>query len=276
MSDDLIECKPGIGPFKLNLVAVWKRLFNKVQNDPVTIVARRFFQAFQDHGIPVAQIPRLIPQLSLDKLVSPESLLPALNSEVLNAAANLFRIRRAWLEGIGEQIYDTVWCYKAPERFFQELSSIEIKRVSYPIIAFCSGNNLDARSNDEQPIVLVLKEKVCDVDEDEVYRYRIFEDGWRWGYWKCRIQLKAMARIVDKVYSQRIPMYQVDRKTLEEIESGYCVPRSSLFRRPLDNISLEDFALSPEESHQSKESEELPAVVEYIKHHKLEDVVRQP
>jgi hypothetical protein len=276
MADELIECKPGIGPFKLNLVALWKWLSHKKKNEPVTIVARRFLQAFQDHGVPVAQIPRLIPQLSLDKLVGPESLLPVLNGEILDTTATLFRIRRAWLEGVGEQIYDTVWCYKAPERFFQELSSIDMQNVNYPIIAFCCGNNLDARSSDEQPIALVLKEKVCDVDDDEVFRYRIFDDGWRWGYCKCRIQLKAMARMVDKAYSQRIPLYRIDRKTLGKIESGCCVPRLSLFRGPLENISLEDFALSPDESRQSKEAEELPAVVEYIEYHKLDDMVRQP
>ena len=44
MSDDIIEIKPGIGPFKLNVVALVRRLSGKGKKDPVTVVAERFLQ----------------------------------------------------------------------------------------------------------------------------------------------------------------------------------------------------------------------------------------
>jgi hypothetical protein len=40
-------------------------------------------------------------------------------------------------------------------------------------------------------------------------------------------------------------------------------------------MSLEDFALFPEESAQSKEAEELSQVVEYIEYHDLENVAKR-
>jgi hypothetical protein len=40
-------------------------------------------------------------------------------------------------------------------------------------------------------------------------------------------------------------------------------------------MSLEDFALSPEESVQSKEAEELSQVIEYVKYHELENVAQR-
>jgi hypothetical protein len=275
MSDEIVEFKPGVGPFKLNVVALLKKLTLKSKDDPVAVVARRFLQIFQDHGVPATQIPRLVPQLTLDKLSSPETLLPALNGDVLEHTAKLFQIRRTWLEGVGDQIYDTVWCYKAPERFFQELATIEMQSVAFPIVALCSSRKLDGKNDVKQPIALLFREKLCDLGDEEIHRYRIFDDGWDWGYWKCRIQLKAMARMVDKVLHNRIPMYQVKPEVLKSVESGNQVPRQCLQGPQLDNMSLEDFALFPEESAQSKEAEELSQVVEYIEYHDLENVAKR-
>jgi hypothetical protein len=275
MPDEIVEFKPGVGPFKLNVVALLKKLALKSKIDPVAVVARRFLQIFQDHGVPATQIPRLVPQISLDKLSTTEALLSALNGDVLEHTAKLFQIRRTWLEGVGDQIYDTVWCYKDPERFFQELATLEMQDVAYPIVALCSSRRLDGRSDDNQPIALLFREKVCDLGDEEIHRYRIFGDGWDWGYWKSRIQLKAMARMVDKVLNDRIPMYQVKPVVLKAVESGNRVPRQCLRGPQLDNMSLEDFALSPSETAQSKEAEELSQVIEYIKYHDLESAAKR-
>ena len=275
MSDEIVEFKPGVGPFTLNVVALLKKLTLKSKNDPVAIVARRFLQIFQDHGVPATQIPRLVPQLTLDKLSSPETLLPALNGDVLEHTAKLFQIRRTWLEGVGDQIYDTVWCYKAPEQFFQELALFEVESVAYPIVALCSSRKLDGKNDAKQPIALLFRKKLCDLGDQEIHRYRIFGDGWDWGYWKCRVQLKAMARIVDKALHERIPMYRVKPDVLESVESGHRVPRHCLRGPQLNDMSLEDFALSPTESAQSKEAEELSQVIEYIEYHDLENAARR-
>ena len=279
-SEDIVEIKPSIGPFTFNVRAFWRRLIGKrgtdPEIDPVSIVAKRFIKIFEDHGVAVSQIPRLIPQVSLDKLQNPAALLPVLTPGVLEKTADLFKIRRTWLEGIGDQIYDCLWCYKDPERFFEELSTLKIERVNYPIVAFCCTQTLDKNDGRLQPIVIVFKEKLFDLDDEEIYRYRIFDDGWHWDYWKCRIQLKAMARIVDQVLGLRVPLYLVESEILFEIESGYHVPRVWLKgNRPLHDISLEDFALSPQESAVSKESEEIPVVLEYIQKHKLEHVAQK-
>src|SRR6266545_3426476 len=84
------------------------------------------------HGAPdslITQIPRLVPGLTLDKVSRVETLLPALTGEVLDETAKLFQIRRTWLEGVGDEIYDTVWCYKAPERFFEELARLNLHAI---------------------------------------------------------------------------------------------------------------------------------------------------
>jgi hypothetical protein len=275
MPDDIIELKPGIPGLRLNIRALIRRLTRQAKTDPIAAVAHRFLHLFQEHGVPITQIPRLLPQLTLDKLRTTETLLLALTGDILDQAASVFRVQREWIEGATESIYDCLWCYKQPEQFFKDLAAIRTKGVFNPIRALFSTKTLDMNGPREQPVALLLLEKVADLADEEVFRYRIYRDEWDWGYWKCRIQLKAMARLVDKELSHRIPLYRTDQKTLEEIRSGCRIPSISILRREDNDLSLEDFAQGPGESHCSKESAEFPLVLEYIKNNDLEALARR-
>lgn len=268
--EDLIKMAPRLGPFEFNVNEFFRRLFFKKKPDKALAVAERFLKVFREHGISDAQIPRLLPDITLDKLRDAESLLPALTRSVLEQASDLLGIEQTWLEGVSLRIYKQHWCYKIPNRFFEDLEKINLSDTTYPIVAFCSDSKLDFRSEREQPIALCLCEKISEFGEKEIFRFTVYGDGWDWGYWKSRIQLKAMIRVADqKLKIPAVPIYLVSRKELEEIRGGFCVPRVYFKKKPRD-ISLEDFSLRYSESVKSKESEELPEVLEYIKNYKLE------
>lgn len=243
----------------------------KSKPDHTVIVAQRFLQLFKDHNVAVPQIPRLISDITLEKLRSPEALISALNNKIINQSVKLFQVRREWLEGLDKKIYNPYWCYKAPGSFFQDIAGMKTVNAVSPIMVFCCLDGIDYRQNRDQPLALVLAEKVADFGENEIKRYKVYGDGWLWNYSKCRIQLKAMIRVWYEFSDISIPMYKVDHKTLELIREGYCVP--SIY--PIKGVSLrdtffEDFVLSQEESRASKESEELPYVLNYIKSYNLE------
>ena len=275
MADDIIEIKPGVPGLKLNVRALLRHFAKKAKTDPISAVAYRFLYLFQEHGVPVTQIPRLLPNLTLDKLKSAESLLPHLTGDVLDQAASLFRVRREWLEGATPSVYDSFTCYKQPEKFFEALADTDTAGVFYPIRALFSTKTLDMNDGCEQPIAVLFLEKVADLADEQVLRYRICCDQWDWGYWKCRIQLKAMARLVDKELHQPIPLYRTDTKTLKEIREGNRIPSVSLLRRPVNDLSLDDFALGPGEHACAKEFTELPSVLEYIKNTGLDTIAHR-
>lgn len=84
-------------------------------------------------------------------------------------------------------------------------------------------------------------------------------------------------RTVDRLLDWPVPLYKVSKEVLDEIISGYRVPNPYMKdRRRLHNISLEDYALTPEESRQSKETEELPIVLDYIEAYKLNEITLDP
>lgn len=258
---DIIEIKPGAYGVYIDLRALWRKLNNKPKNDSVLPVAERFLKIFQDHGVAVSQIPRLIPLVDLERLRSTEALLPALTPQVIQQVSELFGIKRAWLEGTTEEMYELRWCYKSPERFFAELATLDLKSVTYPVIAFCCDEFLNGKSRRKQPFVLVMVEKCADINDKEIRRYRINRDDMIWNYKKCRIQVKAMIRIVERLLNRPIPLYRVSREKLQLIEDGLIVPKSGC---RLHDVSLEDYSLSPDESAVSKEAEELPEVLKYL------------
>ena len=63
MSADLFEIKPGAYGIRLNVVELWRRLFNP--HPPASQVGARFLALFQAHGVAPAQIQRFLPQVTL-------------------------------------------------------------------------------------------------------------------------------------------------------------------------------------------------------------------
>jgi hypothetical protein len=164
------------------------------QERSVQSVAERFLKLFKDHGVEPTQIQRLIPEITLDKVRSPQALLPALNSAVLDQAAALFGIQRAWLDGTTDRIYPALLCYQDSRAFFDEFASLRAPYAFFPLRAYCLRPKLNGRSDRPQPLVLAFVEKIADWDDDYLLRYRLFTEEWDWGYWKCRVQLKALVR----------------------------------------------------------------------------------
>ena len=113
-------------------------LAGKSKSKPVTIVGQRFRQAFHDHGVEAAQIPRLLPQVKLDDLKSDETLLAVLTPEVLDQAAHLFGIRTEWLEGVDDNIYEYLHCYKQPELFFELLRLCGVAPITIFLTSHCA------------------------------------------------------------------------------------------------------------------------------------------
>jgi len=261
-----------------NISKLRKRFAGKTK--PVNIVARRFVQIFNDHGVQTTQIPRFIPQVNLDDLNSDESLLAVLTPKILDQTAQLFCIRLAWLEGVGDEIYEYRHCYKQPDLFFKLLQTLRSRADSdffnFPLRVFSSTKNLDCNNGRQQLLVSVLVEKIAELsDEDWIYRYYIFNDGWDWGHAPSRIQLKATARMIFKVLHTPVPMYVVSPAELQKISDGKVIPRSLLDRPLLTTPSIEDFALGTDESLIAKEVDELPLVLKYIEDFKLQSLMTE-
>lgn len=146
MTDEILQLKPNFRGVGLNFKALLRR-WRKLPCNPIDITAARFIELFDQHGVAVTQIPRLLPAINLAQLASPAHLLIALTDEVLEAASALFGNRREWLEGTSHRIYPHRYCYKSPRRFFDELHSLAPASMNLPVRAFTPDKDFDYRKS---------------------------------------------------------------------------------------------------------------------------------
>ena len=268
MSTDLIEIKPGAFGVRINVNEIWRRL--RCKHSPASQVVRRFLDLFQAHGIAHPQIQRFLPQITLENL-APDQLAAVLTNETIDQAATLFGVRREWLEGTDQQIYEPRYCYKVPRRFFQDLAQWQINLEAFSVRALHCGD-LDNTSSREQTVVLIVVEPIAKVGDKEICRYRIYHDAWDWGHLPCRLQLKATARLIHLGWQTPVPLYRVQQRVLERICAGKRVPRFEVKGCLLTEPSLEDYALGENESGKAQETEELGLVLRYFEYHQLADL----
>jgi hypothetical protein len=264
-------------PVILNIDKLLQSIAGKTKNNPVNVVAQRFLQAFRDHGVEAAQIPRLLHPIKLDDLQSVEALLAALTPDVLDQTSLLFGIRSQWLEGVDDEIYEYRHCYKHPELFFEVLAELRSRSNDdcsrFPLRILSSSKNLDCNDDREQMLVPILFEKIAELGDEWIYRYYIFNDGWNWGYKPSRIQLKAMVRMVCNVLHTPVPLVVIGPAELQKVLDRKKIPRVYLDGYLITNPSLEDFALTLEESLAAKEMDEIPEVLRYIEEYQLESLI---
>jgi hypothetical protein len=266
---DVFEFKIGIPGAKINLRELFRRFQVRGGLPSLSVVPTRFLSVFNEHGIATSQIPRFIPELSLAKLGSSEALLSAITPELIDRTSRLFGVRREWMEGVDDVIYCRDFCYKRPRRFFAKLSALKPGYSEFPVRALYCTTNLDWRNEQYQPLVIFFVEQFGELGEDKLFRFHIF-DEFDWSYAPSRIQLKAMARVLDRQFRITFPLYKVTERELEEVAEGRKTPQSLMRGSPITDPSLEDYALSMSESKVAKEVEELPRVLNYIEHHSLE------
>lgn len=253
--NDPLKVNIGIGSARLDVNAL-VRWFREA---PVREVAYRFLKVFNEHGVRNTQIQRLISEVTLDKISSPQALYPALTNDVLDKTATLFGIQRAWLDGVDDQMYRPKSAYQQAETFFGELGALS-SRGWHPLRAYCVDPKLDRWSDRQQPLVLVFTEPIADWDDDEDrVRYRPLTETWNWTYAKSRIQLKAMLWAAWKHCDLAIvPLIKIGERELADLAEGRAVPPREA--RRCSGISLEDYIRTPEESCVAKEADELETV----------------
>lgn len=257
---------------QLGLNSIWSRLRGKSKASNVQIVDERFRFVFQAHGVDISQIPRLLTNVSLSDLITPERLLTALTPEIIDQTAQLFGVRSQWLEGIDDQIYEYLGTYKEPKELLSHIGKLlhppEGKR-HFPLRVLTTAKQLSNRSDSHQILTPILAEPIASLGDDLIYRYHVYRDGFDWNHSPCRLELKAIARILFFHLGTPVPLYLVSETEMEEILEGRTIPRH-LLRGPLvTNPSLEDYALSYKESGVAKETDELPDVLQYIDEHGL-------
>jgi hypothetical protein len=170
MATEIIAVKLKLLGITVSVSELWRRLCRELP--PACRVGQRFLELFQAHGVASAQIQRFLPQVTLEHLSS-DRLGAVLTNETLDQAAALFGVRREWLEGIDEQLYENLSCYKAPRHFLEDLADQAADLRGPSRLPRGLGPCLTTRTTTR----LVVVESIGSLGDKEVCRYRVYHDA---------------------------------------------------------------------------------------------------
>lgn len=211
----LSDIKTGIDI--LEKLVGWGRSLSGKRKQASESVAGRFFRLFEAHGIHPNQIPRFFGHgLTLKDVQSEADLLQKLDELALQAACDLFAVRREWLDGAEEKAYQGHDFYKHPERVMDFLRALKEANPDGDL----DGILLASEEREGQALI-ILRETIGTIGEKTIYRYHLL-NNWTFSYWKARAYLAACVAIAWRG-EVCIRGFFSDNKTVEELASERCL-----------------------------------------------------
>lgn len=225
----------------------------------VKAMVDRFIQVYEAHGVRITQLPRLVPThfgLHLADVSSDASLLPKLTVGLATWTCDAFGVKMAWIEGDAAEMYDTPDFYKNACDFIDLVAAIRKRAGEVKVVALKAVAELDSASDGEQPVGILLKEPIAELNGDPVYRYHPVYADWNWSYWKSRFEFKSLIRVCWDL--DIVPWgYDLSPEEITKIGDGKCFPGPVIQKLHGYTWHPEDYVLKPSESLVAKDIEEV-------------------
>lgn len=249
-----------------------------VGNDFVEKVIERFKIVFEEHGISINQMPFFIDNrfnLNLSDFRNDNTILKIIDDDLLNWVSNKFGIKREWLDGVSEQIYENKDYYKRVDLLIDLLVEFKSKHGKNFDMFILKTDDLDRKNDADQSVIIVLRVPIGELHNNTIYRYIPVSTLWKWGYWRTRYQLKSIFWVCKKlnIYTDG---YDIKEKEKKKIVNKTVFPQEILNQIPLSYTwYTEDYVDSPKESAVAKESEELDDIHKYIKDKRYDKILKR-
>lgn len=193
----------------LSKVWTWGRKW--IKDAPEETVAGRFIRVFESHGVHRNQVPRFFGHgLSLADVQSDDALFAKLDDQMLDAACEMFAVRREWLDGAEKQAHPIHDFYKEPGEFREFLSSLQRANPGVEL----RGTLYFPKEATGDEALLILEERIGFIGDKPISRFHLCEN-WSVRYWKSRAYLTACVAIAWKskayINGRYLPAKDIDR-----------------------------------------------------------------
>ncbi|MDY0037766.1 MAG: hypothetical protein RBS05_17785 [Zoogloea oleivorans] len=179
----------------LSLLDRLKKWWRDRKNTPVESLASRFVRLFESHGLHRNQIHRFFSHgLTLKDVQDDASLLEKLDERILEDVCAKFAVRREWLDGADEQVYEIHDSYPVPEHFAEFIATLKANNSAGQLNGYLLVLNKAHRDSDA---LLILSEVVGQLGDTAIRRYHLCQYP-SFGYWKSRAYLTACIAIAWK------------------------------------------------------------------------------
>ena len=144
--------------------------------------------------------------------------LDKIDETILDFIAKELKINRNWLYGNSDSIIkEEIGFYKRHRVFSDEILS------KYPSNLYIITERIPDKNNDgikdDNTIEIVAEYTLVLPNDKTIYRYETFKSGCRWGYWRCRWELKKLLLCLKKhKYINQVVGYICPDKFSEKFE----------------------------------------------------------
>lgn len=237
--------------------------FTESTKSKVDLVVERFIQIYEAHGIQQNQIAFFVDKkfnLQLRDFKDSESILQILDENLIKWTCEKFGIKKDWLDGTSNKIYERKDYYKQVEHFIDDICKFVKEGIEIELFAFKEGE-ID-REDDNQDVILLLRYPIDKINSKTIYKYVPIANYWKWGYWRSRYQLKSIFYICERLH---IFIKGYDLKERRKIADGIIFPEELIESVPITLTWYpEDYIDLISQSVQAKETDETEKVREYI------------
>ncbi|WDQ14564.1 hypothetical protein [Rhodopirellula sp. P2] len=200
---------------------------------------------------------------TLDSIANTQRLSLEITADRLHWIADQFGVRRNWITGLDNQIYDLVWGYKQLDRLAHSLAERKTLGPSMRMTAFVDErNHMDSEVSHRKPVALVASTpmQVTDDHSETVLRHVVCGDDFAWSNWATRRDLEAFTRWCFQEFTTFTRIVPVTSKVVGEIRSGDRFPGPYIPTAQTSDWQLEDYTLTIDESVCAKETHEVDQV----------------
>lgn len=244
----------------------------EIQRSPAYRIVSRVRELLAAHDLSVQQLLAIAPSdwgWTLDSIANDQRLSQAITPERLVWIADQFGVRREWISGIDDQIYDLVWGYKQLDRLAQSLAEQNALVPGVRMTAFVDeSNSIDSEDSGRKSVVLVVSAQNQISVESSVMalRHVVCGDDFAWSHWPTRRDVKAFTRWCLQEFTTFTRIVPVTTTELDQIRSGHRFPGPYIPAATSSNWQLEDYALTTDESVFAKEAHEVEQVISHMEH----------
>lgn len=253
--------------------------------DPaLAAVAQRVRRIFAGHGLSPAHWARFFEatkapfSVSLSDLHSDSTLIAWLTEPKIKWIAETFLVRREWIDGEDDRIFEEQSYDKRPQEFLATISR-HADAALYSDVPYRSeawflrkGIGSDWEKAHSRVFVVVRVPIAQLSNELTVFRYLTDFEPYQWAEGRAAVQLRAWARLL--FISKHISCFgrEVSLELSDQISSNAVFLHDVIenqVQHTRDDWWPEDVALYPSESVVAKSDHFFPAVIEFLKTHHL-------
>ncbi len=205
-------------------------LFNLVsrfrRRSHVALPVKRFKQLIKEHDFTFAEFASLLPdwmEQPLSAFRSDEAIEKLLTDGFLDWTADQFGVRKKWLQGADDAVYDSIlYGYKNIDGFFETMDSMDLLNPYTTMFVFTSGSLTE---NSCARLWVALEVPFAPKDEkDEHVRYIPLSDQWVWEHPPAHDHLIYIAQQFVERGGHSAPVYQVPAMTMERMHRRELIP----------------------------------------------------